>query len=160
MGLIPFFNIYIFMINLNFIADRNLLAVHTIRNSSKDRFLHKNDTVVDFQNEAWNFDKEAYNLLRYGPSEMSFVNNSLEGYVQKVKNFQEKIVLFKEFEKLTAETLQAKKQVMTEWNNNLEKSNAKISLHDLNSRVLNPSGPPLPAIARRATAGFARFNSR
>jgi hypothetical protein len=116
------------MLYFDFIANKNLLAAHTLRNSDKDRFLYESTTVVDFQNAAWNLDKEAYDLVRYGPSEISFANDDdLNSYVRKVKDFQEKIILLKEFEGLAAETVSAQERVAAEWNANFEKSNAEMS---------------------------------
>ncbi len=115
---------------LKFHVNPRVIAVHALRNSGDTSFVKNADTksVVDFQNAAWSLNKDVYDFVRYGISELDCVEpGALTEKLRDVESFLSKAIALPEMKILKDETDASLIKLQAEWDSNLEKSSREIA---------------------------------
>jgi len=112
------------VINLNFRIDDTFLVSYILTNCSEDSFIHAAkekymDDIVNFQNLAWNKNKNVYNLITgkyyiYRAIESS----SFQRAIQQSDEFIEGLIDTKEYKTLKTQTEESVFEIKKEWEKN------------------------------------------
>ena len=117
------------MVTLHFQIDKRHLVFHTLTNCSAQRFVNQtpDQTVVAFQNAAWEKDKAAYQFLRYGISETSLIKG--ENFAElavRADQFLDQMIDDSSFALVFEKTSQSLSMVQSEWESNRSQSEEHI----------------------------------
>lgn len=118
------------MISFHFKVVPAHVAYHLIANTSPSRFVNNkcDPAIVDFQNAAWERDREANDFIRFGPQDDTFIfGKSLENLSKRSAELLKQMLDDPTFKPLLAETTQSLSLVRTEWESNLLKTNDMIA---------------------------------
>lgn len=126
-------------IKLDFIIENEYLITHTLASMTGGRISSsENQTdIVDFQNTAWETDKDVYDFLagRYPAELIASQPGGLSNFLKKVPEFISKIETTPQFKKIRQQTEEYAKKCQESWEENYETS--KQTLEDLSGLKLN-----------------------
>ncbi len=120
------------MIRAQFVINEKYLVVYTLTQCATDRFIPgvPTEDVVAFQNRAWEIDSDAYQCLRFGLSDHSFVQHFLgmkciHDQLARTERLVDEMLNDPLFVPVREQTKAALSRIESEWLSNYEKT------HDL-----------------------------